>query len=46
MRLSDAEPSILNYSCLHVTLRNLPVQDASTKEVQRVKERGGEIDTG
>lgn len=46
MQLSDAAPNALNHSCLHVTLRNLPVLDTSTKEIQRVKEGGGEIGTG
>ena len=31
MRLSDAGPSVLNYSCLHVTLRNLPVERCINK---------------
>lgn len=42
-RLSDATPDALNYSCLHVTLRNLPVLDTSTKEMRRVKGRGGRL---
>ena len=42
-RLSDATPGALNYSCLHVTLRNLPVLDTSTKEMRRVKGRGGRL---
>lgn len=40
-RLSHATPDARNYRCLHVTLRNLPVFDVSTKETQGVKERGG-----
>lgn len=42
-RLSHATPDAFNYSRLHVTLRNLPVLDTSTKEMRRVKERGREM---
>lgn len=41
MQLSAAAPDALNYSCLHVTLRNQSVLDISTKEIWGVKERGG-----